>query len=156
MRIAFTIPGCPVPWERTGHRPSGATHSRFFTPSATRKYQEWTRSCALRAGCPVFRSPVAMELHIYFPDNQVRDDDNVEKSIRDALQGKRRKRSREWALPPTAWENDHHVKRVLRIVEDPDPQRPRCEVILTGSVLEQQLDLHSDPTMAAIQRGLAR
>lgn len=121
----FSIPGKPVPWERNGIRRGGTT-VRQYTPEDTRRYQEAVRSAADRAGCPVFMPGCFLELYMFFPDNGVRDDDNVEKSIRDALQSNPGQ-----GRPPIAWVNDHHVKAVLKLVRV-DPEAPRVDVRIRG------------------------
>lgn len=124
MKHEFTIPGCPVPWQRTMHgrgfRKSGK--ATFSTAQKTRDYQAKVRACAALAKVEPLEGPVALELRIYFPDNRVRDDDNVEKSIRDALQGSVKRR-----LRPLAFHNDNQVKRCIREVFI-DRVNPRVEV----------------------------
>lgn len=125
LTVRFTIPGKPMPWQRAGLR-----GQRHYTPQDTTDYQNAVRRAAKLAGCPVFGGRVMLVLRIFFPDNRVRDDDNVEKSIRDALQPKRATKRRA-ALPAVAWVNDHCVKEVHRIV-DVDASNPRVEVTITG------------------------
>lgn len=126
--IRFTVHGKPMPWQRAGVRRGGQT-VRHYTPVETVKYQELVRRTAVFAGCPVFASGVELELLIYFPDNRVRDCDNVEKSIKDALQANRKLNRR-----AIAWVNDHHVKRTKVEVMPPDRERPRVEVLIRGEL----------------------
>lgn len=132
MRFAFVIPGCAVPWERTGHnRKTGA----FFTRKRTVKYQEKVRRCARIAGVQVLAAPVRLVLHIVWPDRRTRDDDNVEKTIRDALQAKpARKKKRGGKTrprPAIAFFNDSAVRSVAKEVSI-NPAAPRVEVELEG------------------------
>jgi Holliday junction resolvase RusA-like endonuclease len=121
---AFTIPGKPMPWQRAG---ASVRRGRpiFFTASATRAYQERVRMFATLAGVRPIIGHVEMEFRIYFPDNRVRDDDNVEKSIRDALQANKKANR-----PAIAFQNDNQVKHVDRRVMRPDPKNPRVEVVV--------------------------
>ena len=115
----FFIPGKPQPWQRAGHsRRSGA----FYTPAETRVYEQKVRACAVAAGVRPISGPVAMTLAITFPDRRTRDDDNVEKAIRDALQG--RKKRGVWIRSPIAFEDDRQVRHMVRAVTEPDPESP--------------------------------
>lgn len=118
----FVIPGKPMPWQRAGYNRKTKAH---YTPEETRNYQTAVRSFACLSGVRPFEGRVGMELRIFFPDNRVRDDDNVEKSIRDALQANRKHGRR-----AIAFTNDNQVRHVLRIVGDPDPVNPRVEVLI--------------------------
>lgn len=125
----FTVPGKPVPWQRVGVKQKGLSALRFFTKPETVTYQRKVRQVAQLAGCYVFKRGVFVRLNIWFPDNAVRDDDNVEKSIRDALQmdlGANKL--------PIAFFDDHHVGGILRLVMPPDPVNPRAEVELRGTI----------------------
>ncbi len=126
----FTVPGCPVPWQRTGlNRKTG----RFYTKTETRNYQRKVRMFAKLARVEPFEGEVAMRLLIFFPDKRTRDDDNVEKSIRDALQAGKGKL-------PVAFDNDRCVKEVHRYV-GLSATNPRVEVKLwalePGTFLEE-------------------
>ena len=82
MRLTFTVPGLPQPKERPRKGRSG----HFYTPSATRGYEATLRAYALQAvrvaGWPLAtKAPVAVWLHVYFPDLRRRDLDNAQKTL---------------------------------------------------------------------------
>lgn len=116
--FSFTVPGVPVPWQRTA-----LVGGRPVTPAKQRAYQQKVRLHAL-GGCPAsLRAALAADprvvwivaLLVAVPDLRKRDTDNVQKTIGDALNG-------------AIWLDDSqivewHVRRVL------DAERPRVDVV---------------------------
>lgn len=89
MRVEVHIPGPPVPWQRAIQKHGGMGR---FTPEAMRKYKRHVRRCAESAllaqhrGRWDTRLVYDVEIRMFFPDYKNRDDDNVEKVIKDACQ----------------------------------------------------------------------
>lgn len=121
MPLTFTIPGPPVPKAR----PRFAVHKgrpMAFTPARTKGYEALVKrefeAAAHQAGgffIPLDHA-VRLDLQIYLPDNTRKDCDNIEKGIRDALNG-------------LAWADDYQV-RVKHIEVCFDMALPRVEVAL--------------------------
>lgn len=82
--FTFTIPGCPVPWERVTPKAAGG---RTLTPNRTRKYEADVRLRAMGAGVRLTGAPVRVTIACHFPNKQRRDLDNIAKAILDGLQG---------------------------------------------------------------------
>jgi Holliday junction resolvase RusA-like endonuclease len=116
--VTFTVPGPPVSWKRA-KRGAG----RSYTDPADALHREKIRAFARNAG---IRRPiegrVRLDLVFYVPhdplDARVGDLDNLEKAVKDALQG-------------IAFANDRQVcagaKRKTQ-----DAARPRTEVTVGG------------------------
>lgn len=112
-------------------------NGHFYTPSRSVKYQELVRKVAKLSGCPVFADGVEVTLAIYLPDGRVRDRDNIEKGIMDALQHRPATKTQRERLP-VAWMNDHDVGPMSRTWAI-DRANPRVEVRLCGLRLPQVL-----------------
>ena len=96
MRIAFTVPGIPVQWQRTGG--SGA---RRFTVKAMRDHVQLVKHYAALARCRPLSGPVELTCHFFYEcpnplKRSVRpqrlkttmpDYGNLLKLIEDAIQG---------------------------------------------------------------------
>ena len=82
--FTFTIPGCPVPWERVTPKGAGG---RTLTPARTRNYEASVKLRAMGAGVRLCEIPVRIRIDCYFPDRRRRDLDNIAKAILDGLQG---------------------------------------------------------------------
>ena len=82
--FTFTIPGCPVPWERVTPKAAGG---RTVTPPRTRRYEADVRLRAMGAGVRLAAMSVRVRIDCYFPDRRRRDLDNIAKAILDGLQG---------------------------------------------------------------------
>lgn len=113
--ISFTVFGKPVGKQRarTGR------YGRFYTPTKTLIYEN-SVAWYYRDAAKGFRFPdkrkICMELTIYFKDNVRPDADNVEKAIKDGLQG-------------VAYKNDKYV--IVKSKDyDFDKDEPRVEVKL--------------------------
>ena len=126
--IAFTVPGAPVPWQRT------ATHAgRRLTPKRQRDYQRHVKACALEAhlrsasrGYPMCRSDrFAVELRVYSQDKRARDVDNLAKTVLDACTG-------------VIWLDDAQID-ALAVVRRIDREQPRVEVEV--EVIEEGADV---------------
>lgn len=109
--LTFLVPGQPQPWQRAG------THGgRRFTPRATAEAEQLVASYASIALGP--RRPLGgpVELSLWFyRANRVRCDlDNLEKLVKDALNG-------------VAWLDDSQVTDVAK-VKRVDPANPRTVV----------------------------
>ena len=111
--LKFMVPGQPQPWERAG------THGgRRFTPKATADAEALVAlyaSIALGARLPL-SGPVELNLWFYRA-NRVRCDlDNLEKLVKDALNG-------------VAWLDDSQVTDVAK-VKRVDRENPRTVVLV--------------------------
>jgi Holliday junction resolvase RusA-like endonuclease len=127
---SFTVPGTPIPKARPRR---DSRSNRFYTPDCTGDYETRIRSYASLARVRPIEGLVRLELRIFLPDERTRDDDNVEKSIRDALQQRTHKNKRTNIVvvtkPAIAFKNDRVVRQVLKLVEI-DRKNPRVEVTL--------------------------
>ncbi len=117
MKITFTVNGPPVPKARA--RKGKGDH--WYTPPKTAAYEKLIHRHAfaalLNAG---FTHPTVFDcemwLRIYYPDNKIRDDDNVLKTVKDAMN-------------TLAYGDDRQVRRCL-VVSEIDAIRPRIEVMV--------------------------
>lgn len=98
MTTTFTIPGCPVPWERVTPRGAGG---RTLTPARTRNYEAAVAGYARAAGFRRPKPPVAIWIDCYFPDRRHRDLDNIAKAILDGLQGPGLLPGDHWTVVPS-------------------------------------------------------
>ena len=86
-RFEVTVPGDPVPWERTG-----GSGKRRYKPKRTRKYQEqvgWYVRFAWK-GDPIPKDvPLALTLRFFLKHLRLDADDwdNLGKSVSDAMEG---------------------------------------------------------------------
>lgn len=117
MKLSFTVPGPPQPKERPRRGKGGI----FYTPGATRAYEETLKLLALQAvratrgGWPLAtRAPIAVTLHVHFPDKQRRDLDNVIKCLGDGANG-------------VVWHDDSQIAE-WHIYKRIDREKPRLEV----------------------------
>lgn len=115
MKLAFTVPGPPVPKER----PRVVTRdgkSVAFTPEATRDYEKHVRTVAwahtLNSGWPL-RAHYSLVLRVY-RKRATGDWDNYAKAICDGAEGQ-------------LWHNDRQIRRATVDIIDGDPN-PRVEV----------------------------
>lgn len=132
--LRFTVPGPPQPKQRARRGKGG----RFYTPKATRAYEERVRVIAWRAAGweqPVpcrdwiqrkdpwltTPEPVAVEVAVFWPDARRRDADNVVKSICDGLQNK-------W--PADGVIADDSQVREFKVTTAIDRENPRVEVVV--------------------------
>jgi crossover junction endodeoxyribonuclease RusA len=104
--VKFTVPGIPVPKERPRFG-----RGRVYTPEKTVAYERKVRFYAAAARVRPIDGDVALTLAIYLPDRRRRDMDNIEKAIKDALNG-------------VAYEDDSQVAWCLkeRFVDKADPR----------------------------------
>lgn len=134
MKLEFVVEGKPVPKARARQGKGGI----WYTPKQTVHYErriKWTAIEALQlrkvAGeppWPVDRRYFVLVL-LFYPDRRRRDDDNVFKSIADALNPRRGTKLR----PPGrafVWKDDHQVvdHRVKNM--GVDKLNPRAEVTI--------------------------
>lgn len=82
--FTFTVPGCPVPWERVTPRGAGG---RTLTPARTRNYEAAVGGHARASGVRLLGRPVRVTIECFFPDRRRRDLDNIAKAVLDGLQG---------------------------------------------------------------------
>lgn len=129
MILTFTVPGPPQPKER----PRKGANGRFYTPGATRAYEETLKLYALaavRTACwPLAtRAPVRVTLHVYFPDERRRDLDNIAKCL-DGANG-------------VVWYDDTQIAE-WHIFRHVDRKKPRLEVTVEfcGHVSESRVSL---------------
>jgi Holliday junction resolvase RusA-like endonuclease len=120
VKLAFTVPGPPQPKERPRKGRSG----RFYTPAATRGYEEALRAFALqavnRSGWPMAtKQPLAVTLYAYFPDRRRRDLDNAAKCL-DGANG-------------VVWHDDSQICE-WHVYRRHDAKRPRLEVTVEIAV----------------------
>lgn len=120
--LSFVIPGPIVPWARPRPKRGGGG---FVNPARYAAYKKHVKACGASAVLE-FRSRQKrewdvqghynLELHFFFQDFLVRDDDNCEKAIKDGLI---------WVV----WGDDNWT-RFGRILKDFDLDRsnPRVEV----------------------------
>lgn len=110
--VSFTVPGPPVPFQRTG---GGATRARF-TPPRSRAYRSAV-AWAARAALPSQwsrASACSVTVVAFMPDRKVRDVDNFGKNVLDACTG-------------VVWDDDAQVVDLL-ICKRWDYDAPRTEV----------------------------
>jgi len=79
--MKFTIPGEPVPKER----PRRGPHGNWYTPRATKAYEDTVAYSAMAAGSKL-TGPVVLNTTVY-TSNRKLDMDNVLKSLADGLNG---------------------------------------------------------------------
>jgi Holliday junction resolvase RusA-like endonuclease len=112
--LSFTVPGPPQPKQRP-RRGKGGT---FYTPAETRAYEHTLRMYALQAvreqRWPLATcDAVAVTLRAFFPDQRVRDLDNVAKCL-DGANG-------------IVWYDDVQIVE-LHVYRGIDQKNPRLEV----------------------------
>jgi crossover junction endodeoxyribonuclease RusA len=114
--LAFVVPGKPQPKERARRGAGG----RWYTPSATRKYEMGVAVLALAARANArpwsLAGAFALTALVVMPDRRPRDLDNVIKSLKDGCNG-------------VVWEDDSQVVEVSARMEV-DPSSPRVEVVV--------------------------
>lgn len=114
MILSFVVPGPPQPKER----PRRGKNGSFYTPGATRAYEETLKLCALAAvrtaRWPLgTREPLKVTLHAFFPDARQRDVDNTAKVL-DGANG-------------VVWHDDSQIVE-LHIYKHLRCEKPRLEV----------------------------
>jgi crossover junction endodeoxyribonuclease RusA len=114
MRIAFTVPGPVVPWQR-----ASSVGTRRFTSTRQRGYQASVRMHALAARprgpwLPSKAQRYRVDVEAYLPDERRRDLDNIAKTILDALNG-------------VLYLDDSQITTLL-VATHVDRERPRVEV----------------------------
>lgn len=118
--FSFTVPGQPVPKERAGravtvNKVTGKAHVRSFNPTKTADYEKKVARAAVAAGVrQMLRGRLGIQLAFYRADNQRCDLDNLEKSVKDALN-------------KVAYADDSQICRCVKS-KDVDPDNPRAEV----------------------------
>ena len=117
MLSTFTIMGKPQAKQRARQ----GRYGRFYTPQATREYEQRVGLLARAAGVRLQGGPVEVEIMLYLPDKRRRDLDNMAKSILDGLNG-------------VAWQDDAQVVRLV-VEKHVDPPAPRAVVHLSFSTL---------------------
>lgn len=115
----FTIPGKPQPKQR----PRKAK-GRWYTPKATKNYEEKVALYARSGGVKEIDGPVALSMAIYMPDRRRRDLDNCAKTVCDGLNG-------------IAYEDDSQVS-ILHVERYFDTDNPRVEVTVIERLFTQQ------------------
>ena len=111
--IRFAVDGVPIPKARARRGAGG----RWYTPQATRAYEEAVGVAARAAGvCQPYEGAVRLLIDLWLPDRRRRDVDNCAKSICDALNG-------------IAYEDDSQIVELI-IRRHIDRERPRAEVIV--------------------------
>ncbi len=114
--MRFVIPGPPIPKARarTVRLKNGGVAS--YTPDSTAAYARKVAMCARTAGVRRIEGGVYVGIYFYLPDRRVRDLDNLQKSIWDALQG-------------IAYENDNQIEE-SQSKKLWDPAHPRAVVTI--------------------------
>jgi Holliday junction resolvase RusA-like endonuclease len=87
VKVAFVVPGPPVPWERSGV----ARNGRHYTQPRSEAAQELIKMCATVAAYRL-KEPwnarakrYGIRLFFWLPDERTRDWDNLAKQVTDAL-----------------------------------------------------------------------
>lgn len=111
------IPGPPVPWQRARPRKDGG----FANTPEARAYKRHVRSCVQATLMQHGREwpldgQYELQVGMFFPDKRTRDDDNVEKALKDACSG-------------VLWSDDNwtRFRRITKTMEL-DRERPRVEM----------------------------
>lgn len=115
--FAFTVPGCPVPWERVTPKGAGG---RTLTPLRTRNYEGAVGGYARASGVRLSGRPVRVRIECFFPDRRRRDLDNIAKAVLDGLQGPGLLAGDHWEAVPE-----------LVITGSLDAAAPRVDITLT-------------------------
>lgn len=116
MKLEFTIPGPITPWQRA--TPAG----RVLTTKAHRRYMAHVRVCGRAAVLAQTRGRWPIDarydvtLRLCFQDERPRDDDNVEKILKDGLKGVL------WA--DDRWKFFRRIEKTMEL----DRVNPRVEV----------------------------
>jgi hypothetical protein len=131
FRLEFTIPGPITPWKRATPTTSLTGKRRSRTTAPHREYMRHIRSCGSAAlvmprfGPAFFRASdwprdavYDLTLRFFFQDERTRDDDNVEKIVKDGLKGVLWK--------DDAWRFFRHIHKTNAL----DRERPRIEVVV--------------------------
>lgn len=118
MKITFTVPGPPVPWQRAGKTRGGHHYTKPESEAAREAIQAHASVAAYRFGKWNARAKsYALRLTFYLPDRRARDWDNLGKQVSDALN--------KLLYPDDAKIDDGHVRKRYD-----DPKHPRTEVEL--------------------------
>lgn len=121
FELTFVVPGKPQAWQR----PGGGT-GRRFTEHATRDAEKVVgqyAALALGRRLPLSCS-VELGLWFYLPDRRARDLDNLEKLVKDALNG-------------IAWLDDRQVTDTAKL-KRVDPANPRTIVRVRPAAADAQ------------------
>lgn len=112
MRVAFTIPGPPIPKGRPRVTKTGVA----FTPKRTRDYERHVKFWAMHAmkGGEPTQDDVRMSVKLYFGDKRRRDIDNAAKAVLDGCNG-------------AVYQDDSQIVR-LEVERAYDKVNPRAEV----------------------------
>jgi len=92
--FGFTVPGRPVPWQRTA-----SYHGRRITPTKTRDYQKRVGFAALAFLPKGWPLDARYSVEIFAKTTRRPDLDNIAKTVCDALNG-------------IAWKDDRQVDRI--------------------------------------------
>ena len=129
--LRFVVPGKPQPKQRA-RKGKGGT---WYTPQATRDYEQRVRGAAMHGGhffagsrarqteqgWPLeYAGDVAVELAVFWPDRRRRDADNVAKAVLDGMQSHKRRGAGVIA--------DDSQVRDLRVTTSVDREASRVEV----------------------------
>ena len=127
MKLAFTVPGFPVPKARARVQ-IRAGKVRSFTPDATTEFEARVRwgarmAVASQGGWPVNAKAYRLTCRFYRPKGGRGDIDNYVKAVADALNPKR------GATEQTrlVWIDDCRVRSLTAEIET-DDENPRTEV----------------------------
>jgi Holliday junction resolvase RusA-like endonuclease len=118
VKIAFTVLGVPVPWQRSGTTRGG----RHYTPTKSVEARAAIQKSAMIASyrCPSWNARAksyGLTLTFYLPDRHVRDWDNLGKQVSDALN-------------KLLYPDDRLIDEVRIRKRYDDPERPRTEAEL--------------------------
>lgn len=112
----FTVPGRPVPKGRPRVARKGRSYV-FYTPEATKAYEEAVNLTARTVCKKPLEEPVAVKLRLYFKrKGKIPDCDNCCKSILDGLNG-------------IAFKDDGQVQHLEADVYRETPERAEVEVL---------------------------
>lgn len=116
MKIAFTVPGPPVPKQRARMGKGG----RWYTPKETAEYRHRIRNAMTASWFRTTAWPInaayRVSLLVYMQDARRRDVDNIAKAVLDALNS-------------ITWDDDSRVQQ-LAIDRSIDRKQPRVEVVI--------------------------
>ena len=118
MKLAFTVPGPPVPWQRSGTTRAGRHYTKPESVQARADIQKHAMIAAYRnpewnAGAKSY----AATMTFFLPDRRVRDWDNLGKQVSDALN-------------KLLYSDDSKIDDVRIRKDYDDPEHPRIEVVL--------------------------
>jgi Holliday junction resolvase RusA-like endonuclease len=116
--VRFTIEGEPVPKER----PRKGQHGNFYTPRATKQYEELIAQHWMAARGRMFEGAVRLSVWIYTANPKI-DGDNVIKAVADGLNKK-------------AFKDDRQIcEWYSKIITS---RKPRVVVEVTGAEREEE------------------